>query len=69
MRWGPPEKNKPCLVYKPNRFCKFALDEWVDLYESPFSWSTSSICVGVGWAVEDDLYNITHWAYCKEPKE
>ncbi len=37
---GPPEKDRLCLVYKPNnRFCKFAVDEWVDLYESPVSWS------------------------------
>lgn len=67
---GPPEKDRLCWVYKPSsRFCKFAVDEWVDLYESPVSWSTSTICVGEGWADEDAMDNITHWAYCTEPKE
>ena len=48
---GAPEKNKPCLVYKPNNpYCKYWVDEWVDLYESPVSWSSATICVGEGWA-------------------
>ena len=74
MNWNkfdevvPPEKDRLCWVYKPNnRFCKFAVDEWVDLYESPVSWSTATICVGEGWADEDDMDNITHWCYCEEP--
>ena len=24
---------------------------------------------GEGWADEDDMDNITHWAYCKEPSQ
>ena len=76
MNWNkfdevePPEKDRLCWVYKPNnRFCKFAVDEWVDLYESPVSWSTSTICVVEGWADEDNMDNITHWVYCKEPSQ
>ena len=50
---GPPEKDRFCWVYKPNnRFCKFTVDEWIDLYESPVSWSSATICVGEGWADE-----------------
>ena len=30
---------------------------------------TATICVGEGWADEDDMDSITHWAYCTEPKE
>ena len=29
---GSPEKDRFCWVYKPNnKFCKFAVDEWVDV--------------------------------------
>ena len=58
---GPPKKGTLCLVYKPNNtYCKFWVDEWIDLYESPVSWSSATICVGEGWADEDDTDNITH---------
>ena len=67
---GPPKKGTLCLVYKPNNtYCKFWVDEWIDLYESPVSWSSATICVGEGWADEDVMDNITHWAYCKEPSQ
>ena len=66
---GPPKKGTLCLVYKPNNtYCKFWVDEWIDLYEAPVSWSSVTICVGEGWADEDDTDNITHWAYCEEPE-
>ena len=65
---GPPKKETPCWVYKPNNpYCKFWVDEWTDLYEAPVSWSSATICVGEGWAEEDDYEAITHWAYCTEP--
>ena len=58
----------PCWVYKPNNpYGKFWVDEWIDLYEAPVSWSSATICVGEGWAEEDDYEAITHWADCTEP--
>ena len=43
MNWNkfdevvPPEKDRLCWVYKPNnRFCKFAVDEWVDFRDDVF---------------------------------
>lgn len=66
---GPPEIGKPCFVYKPNnKYCKYWVDEWDELWECPVEWSTVSICVGEGWQDEDDLDAITHWKYCEEPK-
>ncbi len=65
---GPPNKETLCFVYKPNNpYCKFAVDEWVDLYEALVSWSSHTVCTGEGWAEEDDWENITHWCYCTEP--
>lgn len=66
---GPPKKGVPCWVYKPNNpYGKFWVDQWVDLYEAPVSWSSVTICVGEGWA-EDDWEVITHWCYCEEPED
>ena len=34
---GPPRKETPCWVYKPNNpYGKFWVDEWTDLYEAPY---------------------------------
>ena len=76
MRWinfqdvGPPTKGTPCVVFKPhNKFCKYSIDEWGELWESPVSWSSATLCIGEGWQEEDDMDAISHWSYLDEPKE
>jgi hypothetical protein len=54
----PPEKDVEVLVLNTN--AEIQLDTWVDLYESPVSFSTKSICVGEGWE-SSDFEDVTHW--------
>ena len=53
-----PEKDVEVLVLNTN--AEIQLDTWVDLYESPVSFSTKSICVGEGWE-SSDFEDVTHW--------
>ena len=64
---GLPEKDKPCLVYKPNNpYAKIQVDTWSGIWESPVSWSTHVICVGEGWESGDEYEDVTHWMYVPE---
>lgn len=64
-----PEKDVMVLVYTPEgKYLEYAVDEWVELYETPVPFSSSTICVGEGWS-EHDFDEISHWAYLNPPEE
>ena len=38
-----------------------ATDTWDEQYESPVSWSSATIPIGMGWDSGTDWEDITHW--------
>lgn len=56
------------LAESPGQGCShLSFDCWDEQHESPVSWSSATIPVGLGWDSGTDWYGITHWMPLPEP--